>query len=316
MPLLLKCPSRQHTVRLDSSRFWQKTICPKCRVPIDPTRLRRIIKRMLLLFSNESKSISIFHEFPSKSQVVPIPDEFRFAKLKWRIDKLAKDAWKSQESLYAEFLLNPSELPANSPDKTIEAILNHVGQTAPGLSVPLRVPRVETGSIIEAGQFKTSDGWVSVKLANNLLIDRKAVRAILAHEACHYILANSGIRESDFTENERLTDLCMFVCGLGELFLEGYKRESTQDEYRAGHRLGYLTDAEYKFVAEYVLELRSKNSLQLPTRVEELIQKLAGRVSDLHARERLIKHAKAKYPEKTEVEIYELVIEQFEREHR
>lgn len=304
MSVLLKCSSRQHTVRLDSSRFWQKAICPKCKVPVDPTRLRRTIKRFLLLFSKDSKS-------------VPVSDEWRFAKLKWGIDKLAKDAWKSQESLNAEFLLDPSKLPAGSPDNTIEAILNHVRQIAPGLSVPLRVPRVETGSLIEAGgQFKTSDGWVSVKLANHLLIDRKAVRAVLAHEACHYILSNSGIRESDLTENERLTDLCMFVCGLGKLFLEGYKRESAQGEYRAGHRLGYLMDAEYNFAAEYILELRSNNSLQLLTKAEELKQRLASRVNDSYTRERLIKHAKARYPEKSDVEIYELVIEQFEREHR
>ena len=304
MSVLLKCTSRQHTVRLDSNRFWEKAICPKCKVPIDPTRLRRVIKRFLLLFSKNAKP-------------VPVPDEFRFAKLKWRIDKLAKDAWKSQESLNAEFLLNPSKLPTGSPDKTIEAILNHVRQIAPGLSVPLRVPRIETGSLIDAGgQFKTSDGWVSVKLANHLLIDRKAVRAVLAHEACHYILSNSGIKESDFAENERLTDLCMFVCGLGRLFLEGYKRESAQDEYRAGHRLGYLTDAEYNFTAKYVLELRSNNSLQLLTRSEELKQRLANRVSDSRVSGRLLQNAKARYPEKSEIEIYELVIEQLEREHR
>jgi hypothetical protein len=50
--VLLKCSSRQHTLRLDSNRFWQKTICPKCQVPVDPTRLRRIIKWFSLLFSN------------------------------------------------------------------------------------------------------------------------------------------------------------------------------------------------------------------------------------------------------------------------
>jgi hypothetical protein len=265
-------------------------------------RFHRLIKKLLAFFSKDSKGI-------------PIPDEFRFAKLKWRIDKLAKDAWKSQESLNAEFLLSPSELPAaNSPDKTIEAILNHVRQITPGLSAPLRVPRVETGSLIDAGgQFETSDGWVSVKLANHLLMDRKAIRAILAHEVCHYILANSGIRESDVLENERLTDLCMFTCGLGKLFLEGYKREGAQREYRPGHRLGYLTDAEYNFASKYVLELRTTNSLRLPTRGEELERRLINRVSDEQTRKRLIKHAKARYPEKTEVEVYELVMQQLER---
>lgn len=51
----------------------------------------------------------------------PIPDEFRFAKLKSRLEKLAKDAWKSQDSLSTTFLLNPLTLPLNA-DRTIEAI--------------------------------------------------------------------------------------------------------------------------------------------------------------------------------------------------
>jgi hypothetical protein len=50
--VLLKCASRQHTLRLDSNRFWQKTLCPKCKVPVDPTRLRRATKRVSLLFTN------------------------------------------------------------------------------------------------------------------------------------------------------------------------------------------------------------------------------------------------------------------------
>lgn len=52
--VLLKCASRQHTLRLDSNRFWQRTICPLCKAPVDPTRLRRIIKRFSLLFSNST----------------------------------------------------------------------------------------------------------------------------------------------------------------------------------------------------------------------------------------------------------------------
>jgi len=247
----------------------------------------------------------------------PIPDEFRFAKLKWRLDRLAADAWQSQESLNIELALNPSELPTGSPDRIIEAMLNHVRRVAPGLSVPLRVPRVETGSLIDAGgQFKTSDGWVSVKLANHLLSDRKAIRAILAHEVCHYILANSGIREADFNENERLTDACMFVCGLGRLFLDGYRSEVVNGEYRSGHRLGYLTDAEYNFAARYTRDLRSNNSLRLLTGAEQLRDRVASRITDKYARERLIKHAKAKYPEKSDAEIYEFVIDSFERDQR
>lgn len=155
-----------------------------------------------------------------------------------------------------------------------------------------------------------------MKLASHLLSDRKAVRAILAHEVCHYILANSGIRENDFNENEKLTDACMFVCGLGQLFLDGYKREVAHGEYRTGHRLGYLTDAEYNFAARYTRELRSNNSLSLLTGEERLRGRLVARITDKQARERLIKHAKVRHPEKNDAEIYEVVIASFERDHR
>lgn len=56
MSVLLKCPSQHHTVRLDPNRFWQTAICPKCKVPIDPTRLRRIMARLSLLFPNSTKA--------------------------------------------------------------------------------------------------------------------------------------------------------------------------------------------------------------------------------------------------------------------
>jgi hypothetical protein len=200
----------------------------------------------------------LLHPFSHKPRGTPISDEFRFAKVKWRLDRLAKEAWQSQESLDIPLTLDPLALPTGPPDRIIETILNHARLAAPGLSVPLRVPRVEIGSLIDAaGQFKTSDGWVVVNLASHLLADRRAVGAILAHEACHYILENSGIREPNVDENEKLTDACMFVCGLGLLFLDGYKREDAHKEYRNGHRLGYLTDSEYNFAARYVRELRS-----------------------------------------------------------
>src|SRR6185369_15527264 len=101
---------------------------------------------------------SAFGRLLRKDKPTPIPDEFRFAKLKWKIDRLAIDAWQTRESLAQEFTLNPSALPPGPPDRIIQAVLNHVRFVAPGLSVPMHVPHVETGSLIDAGgQFKTPD---------------------------------------------------------------------------------------------------------------------------------------------------------------
>src|SRR5687767_14550947 len=113
MSVLLKCSSKRHTIRLDPARFWKKTICPKCKVAVDPLRVRRFIKWLPLVFKSRSKA-------------TPVPDEFRFANLRWRIDELAGKAWKSEESLRTTFSLQPSRLGGTSPEKTIEAILNHV----------------------------------------------------------------------------------------------------------------------------------------------------------------------------------------------
>src|SRR5437899_1384232 len=97
MSLLLKCTFRQHMVPLDPDRFWQRIICPECGVPIDPTRLRRALQKLLPSFAKSSNTVRI-------------SNQGRFPQLKSRIDKLAADAWKSRESLYTQFLFDSSIL--------------------------------------------------------------------------------------------------------------------------------------------------------------------------------------------------------------
>src|SRR5260370_31351889 len=64
--------------------------------------------------------------------------------------------------------------------------------------------------------------------------------------------------------NERLTDVAMFVFGLGDIFLAGY-RTTPGVEYRSGHRLGYLNGAGYEDIRDHVAELRRTRHLQ-PTK--------------------------------------------------
>lgn len=191
-------------------------------------------------------------------------------------------------------------------------------RVAPGLSVPYYVPRVQIGTSPDAaGRFTVENGgWVSINLSSKCLLDQQAVLAILVHEACHYILANSGLREADNLQNEKLTDLCIFVWGIGKIYLQGYKKEIVQKDYRRGHRLGYLTDGEYQFADSYVLELRRTNKLGLPNNLQELKQPLAARLPDTRARDRLITNARQKYLGKDEAEIYGIVMDQLERDRR
>jgi hypothetical protein len=245
----------------------------------------------------------------------------RFRQLKIVLDHLAKVAWKSLGSLqHREFLLDPLTIPPfrsrNDLERVLEAILRHVQQVAPGLSAPYYIPRVQIVSLTDAGgQFiEENDGWVTITVADTFLTNQQAVRAILVHEACHYILENAEIREKDRYQNERLTDLCMFVCGLGKIYLEGYRTGAAPTEYRRGHRLGYLTDEEYEFADRYVLEVRRHNTLGLPGEVEALKQRLANIMPDSRVRDRLLVHARMKNPAKNDVWIYQLVIEQLLRD--
>jgi hypothetical protein len=144
-----------------------------------------------------------------------------------------------------------SKLRAVTDEEAIGVMLNHVRRIAPRLNVPMLTPRVSVqGMALAAGIFSEEDGWVKITVDNKFFEDRPAALAILCHELCHYVLSASGIREAETLENERLTDVAMFAFGLGNVFLSGYRRKAGTN-YRPGHRLGYLTDAEYEFASQY-----------------------------------------------------------------
>jgi hypothetical protein len=120
-----------------------------------------------------------------------------------------------------------------------------------------------------AGQFvEDEEGWIKIVVGMNFFDDIPAARAILCHELYHYILGANGIRLSPPIENERLTDVAIFVFGLGDIFLAGYQRAADAN-YRVGHRLGYLSDNDYAGLNRYVHQLRSSEEfLTKPSKVE------------------------------------------------
>jgi hypothetical protein len=235
------------------------------------------------------------------------------------LERLARRAWKSADTLHHRaFWLSVEDLSnRGNYSEIVRRMLEHAMEVTPGLEVPRMVPRVITTPQFEAaGQFHEEDGWVTLKVGPNFIWDRAAAVAILAHETCHYILENSGIRESDYLRTERLTDICMFVCGFGGVFLDGYKRETAQSEYRKGHRLGYLSDDTYAFLKEEADRLRRGNAICLPDRVAEVRMKIRQLIPNAGVRERLIKGTQKKYPEMPEVEVLETVLIQYERDRR
>ncbi|MFH7024514.1 MAG: hypothetical protein ACHBN1_03725 [Heteroscytonema crispum UTEX LB 1556] len=96
----------------------------------------------------------------------------------------------------------------------------------------------------------------------------------------------------------------MFVCGFGEIFLCGYKQTPAQQEYRPGHCLGYLTDAEYEYAFSYVMKLRQSNELAPPSELDTLKKRLRQLVFDADSCSRLIKAARKRNPHKSEIDLY------------
>jgi hypothetical protein len=175
---------------------------------------------------------------PSHSSSLPT-----FPDLAAQLRELATQAWTTEESFrQSQLLLNPADfVKITSPTQVVDVLIRHAMRIVPGFSVPQMTPHVQVVSLpAAAGMFKVDEeGWVTIELGKNFFQDKLAAQAILAHEVCHYILENSGIRKSDVNLNERYTDLCMFICGFGEIFLAGYRRDAAQQDYRPGHRLGY-----------------------------------------------------------------------------
>lgn len=242
-----------------------------------------------------------------------------FPALEAQLRELASKAWATEKSLQQpQFLLNPADfININSPVQVVEILIRHAKRTTPGFNVPQLVPRVLVTSIpFAAGMFEVDEeGWVTIKVRSDFFQDKLAAQAILAHEVCHYILENSGIRKNNTESNEKYTDLCMFVCGFGEIFLAGYRRETAQQDYRPGHRLGYLTDDEYQFAQRYVLQLRKSGEVTPIGELEQLKQRLIHLLyDDIASCNRQIAAERKRYPHQSEVAIYQAVINRLERD--
>ncbi len=242
-----------------------------------------------------------------------------FDNIKSSLDGLAQLGWLLEESSWAaNFTLAPSELSDLAPlDRVVKALLDRARRVAPGFAVPMMVPRVVVESMpAAAGQFQVDEeGWVTIRVSPDFERDLPAARAILAHELCHYILENRGIRQPNFALNERDTDLCMFICGFGDVFLAGYKRSSARNEYRHGHRLGYLTDAEYEFANRYTRELRATYRQNLQSELDVLKERLLRKaLGDRDCVRRLIEYERQRGRSLSEIELYRDAIDRFDRD--
>jgi hypothetical protein len=197
-----------------------------------------------------------------------------------KLDLLVRRSWGSREdNQTGNFAFDTALVPAGGADVFAATLLKHVRLVAPRLNIPFMTPRIEVSTPKgSCGQFIEEDGWVKLVVSTEFALDSAASRAILCQELSHYILFANGIRMADRTDNERLTDVAMFVLGIGNIFLYGFRSKNVGFRQR-GHRIGYLTDTEYNFLSAEVIRLRTTGELQLESETE-LRGRLLNRPSD------------------------------------
>lgn len=232
-------------------------------------------------------------------------------------ERLGRSAWGMKgEARGLDFVLEVAAVQsARSPAETVGILLAHARKVAPDLYVPFLTPRVVVGPLASnaAGLFSEEDGWVTITVSQSFFADHAAACAILCHELAHYVLNASGIREATLIANERLTDVAMFVLGLGDVFLAGYKRAPTA--YRTGHTLGYLSDSEYRFLDKEVFDLWVSGRLQR-THLELDAGRLRAAIPDAGVRARLLEAERKKRPEATDGELIQHVIDRYQADRR
>jgi hypothetical protein len=238
------------------------------------------------------------------------------------LEDLITRGWAKDQTNWSDnFVLHPQVFEQGLPlDQVVKIFLDHARRTVPEFSIPHMVPRVVMESIAVGvgGQFQVDEeGWVTITVSPQFYHDKSAAHAVLAHEVCHYILDNSGIGRQEVAMNERLTDLCMFVCGFGRVFLAGYKRDSAPTDARSGHQIGYLTDSEYAFAQQFVIDMRQTRKQSLSTVSEVLKGKLLSLAqNDRACADRLIEYERRRSPSKSEASLYEDAIDRLMRDRR
>jgi hypothetical protein len=187
------------------------------------------------------------------------------------LESLATKAWsKPCHDSAGIFLLSPLGLATDSsPDglwQALRRIYEHARSWAPGLDVPWFVPPVRIIELkVNARHFAIDEeSYASIAVSSEFLGSSDATCLILAHEACHHILLQSGISyqyRSDVIFSERLTDLTMFVCGFGEVVRRGHSIVSRSRGHYVSTHLGYLRSDEYEAAYRYVLAKRVADHL-------------------------------------------------------
>lgn len=112
------------------------------------------------------------------------------------------------------------------------------------LDVPFRKPRVEFTKQLpedEPGHIEFGSHETIIRIHPDYIDNHFALASILCHELAHFILDHNGLRKDDRIENEKLTDLFVFKCGQGLIYLQGIVDVKIKNGQSVESRLGYLS---------------------------------------------------------------------------
>jgi hypothetical protein len=148
-----------------------------------------------------------------------------------------------------EILAKTSLTPADVAEAAIE-LVNQTRNRIGKLEVPFRKPRVEFTALLpedEPGHIEFGWDETIIRIHPYYAGKPSALIAILCHELAHFILDHNGLRKDKRSENEKLTDLFVFRCGQGLIYLQGVRDVTHQGEQRIESKLGYLSLGEMAY---------------------------------------------------------------------
>lgn len=232
--------------------------------------------------------------------------------------RLIERAWRFTTKPQGPFCL---ELRPEKPEETLKAIYAHAWRWAPGFDIPLSVPKLRflppgAGS---SGAFAISEhGWTTIEACSSLKGRPDALARVLAHEACHHFLFHCGLADRvDTRRNERLTELAMFVCGLGEIAIDG-ETEMAQLGMRADPEQGYLGCAAMLAAQDEVTRrARELTTAKVASVVNESLEAEARRAfSDPGQLPRMVQGYARLHPGASRSEILTRMLEDYRRDRR
>lgn len=118
------------------------------------------------------------------------------------------------------------------------------------MEIPFRKPKVEFTKLLpnnEPGHIEFGWDETIIRIHPKYQEDTFGLAAVLCHELAHFILDHNGFRKDDTNENERLTDLFVFKCGQGLIYLQGILDADGSDDGTTTTILGYLSTEEMAY---------------------------------------------------------------------